>query len=273
MEQFNWWVIVPVFAALIALRWRRTSMLTWFAAWWIGMFLVVRYGFTVPVPMSVVKLYMGLVTAALVAYVLTDAGRIREVTEPLAAFMTERRYLPYLAAVALFIPAAVAFGIYRDMTRVPQPPSFARTIHPATPAEPIDVHGTSYDLGTADNPYRELEETDPAAFKARVENGRKIYYENCFYCHGDVMAGDGMFAHALNPIPTNFQDPGTIAMLREAFLFWRIAKGGPGLPAEGGPWASAMPAWENFLSEDEMWNVILFLYEFTGHRPRAVELH
>ena len=83
------------------------------------------------------------------------------------------------------------------------------------------------------------------------------------------MRGAGLFAHALNPIPTNFQDPGTIPQLQEAFLFWRISKGGPGLPTEGGPWATAMPAWEKFLSEEEMWDAILFLYDFTGARPRA----
>ena len=32
-----------------------------------------------------------------------------------------------------------------------------------------------------------------------------------------------------------------------------------------------MPAWEKFLKEDEMWDVILFLYDFTGQRPRAQE--
>jgi hypothetical protein len=85
------------------------------------------------------------------------------------------------------------------------------------------------------------------------------------------MAGAGMFAHALNPIPSNFQDGGTLPNLREAFLFWRISKGAPGMPEEGGPWESAMPVWENFLSEDEIWNVILFLYDFTGYKPRAVE--
>ncbi len=78
-----------------------------------------------------------------------------------------------------------------------------------------------------------------------------------------------MYAHGLNPIPTNFTDPGTIAQLQESFLFWRIAKGGPGLPAEGGPWDSAMPAWEKFLKEEEIWEVILFLYDHTGQRPRA----
>ena len=62
---------------------------------------------------------------------------------------------------------------------------------------------------------------------------------------------------------------GTIAQLSESFVFWRIAKGGPGLPREGTPWNSAMPVWENFLSEDEIWSVIIYLYEQTGRQPRA----
>ena len=32
-----------------------------------------------------------------------------------------------------------------------------------------------------------------------------------------------------------------------------------------------MPAWEKHLKEEEMWDVILFLYDFTGLRPRARE--
>ncbi len=66
------------------------------------------------------------------------------------------------------------------------------------------------------------------------------------------------------------QDPLIIPILQEGFLFWRIAKGAPGLPEEGGPWDSAMPAWESFLSEEEMWNVITFLTEFTGYPPRSL---
>ena len=76
------------------------------------------------------------------------------------------------------------------------------------------------------------------------------------------MSANGMFVHGLDPIPTNFHD--TIPLLRETYLFWRISKGGPGLPEEGGPWDTAMPVWEKFLKEDEMWDAILFLYDFTG---------
>ena len=39
------------------------------------------------------------------------------------------------------------------------------------------------------------------------------------------------------------------------------------MPEEGAPWDTAMPAWEKFLKEEEMWDVILFLYDFTGERP------
>jgi hypothetical protein len=32
-----------------------------------------------------------------------------------------------------------------------------------------------------------------------------------------------------------------------------------------------MPAWEKFLKEDEIWDAITFLYDFTERRPRAKE--
>jgi hypothetical protein len=32
-----------------------------------------------------------------------------------------------------------------------------------------------------------------------------------------------------------------------------------------------MPAWEKFLKEEEMWDAILFLYDFTEQKPRARE--
>lgn len=265
-------ILLPIVLVMLALRWLRPKMLAWLAVWWLGIFIFLRWGFTTPIPISVIKLYMGIVTGSLIAYVLADRGRVREVVEPLTAFIVERRFRPLLAATILAIPALVAFQIYAGMTATPKPPVFGRTVHPAPP-DAIDVHGTTVALGTADNPYRALEQSNPTEFTRRVESGREQYYKNCFYCHGDLMAGEGMFAHGLNPIPTNFQDPGTIAMLREAFLFWRVAKGGPGLPEEGGPWNSAMPVWESFMSEEEIWNVILFLYDFTGQRPRAVEVH
>lgn len=266
----KWTVILGLLAALVILRLFKPRMLIWAAAWWIACFGFIRFGFKVPIPHSVVLIYMTIISGALLAYITADPKRLAEVRDPIVSFMTEKRFQIALIVVALLIPAAVSFGIYRSMTKPLQPPGFARTIHPAPPAS-ITVHGKDYNLLTLDDPYIELKRSDPQAYAKHLETGREVYFRNCVYCHGDAMRGAGMYAHGLNPIPTNFQDPGTIAMLRTSFLFWRISKGAPGLPDEGGPWESAMPEWERFLNEDEIWDVILYLYDFTGQAPRAKE--
>jgi len=143
-----------------------------------------------------------------------------------------------------------------------------RTIHPAPPSK-FKAFGKSYNLTTLQNPYRKVEKEDPAKFKELVKEGGEVYIKNCQYCHGDKLDGKGPYASGLNPTPLNFQDVGTIAQLQESFLFWRISTGGPGLPAEAAPWISSMPIWQNFLTEDEIWKVILFLYNYTGRQPRS----
>jgi hypothetical protein len=102
-----------------------------------------------------------------------------------------------------------------------------------------------------------------------VREGGEIFFQNCHFCHGDNLNGRGLHAFAFNPIPANFTDPGTIAQLQETFIFWRVAKGGIGLPNEGFPWASVMPPWEQHLTVDEIWKVILFEYWHTGYYPRT----
>jgi mono/diheme cytochrome c family protein len=126
-----------------------------------------------------------------------------------------------------------------------------------------------FNLLTLENPYRKLEKEDPEKFAELVAEGAEVYIRNCQYCHGDKLDGAGPYAAGLNPMPMDFQDIGTIAQLQESFVFWRIATGGPGLPKEGAPWLSSMPVWQDMLTEEEIWKVILFLYDYTGHRPRS----
>ena len=263
-------VVVAVAAVFGLLRFRRTGLLTWALAWWIGIYVILRFGFTAPIPSSVISLYMGIVTIAILAYVSSSEDRRDEVARPLLAFMTDKRYTALLAATVIVIPALAAANVYVNMSVPLQPPLFSRTVHPASPSE-ITVHDKKINLDAGENPFLPLQSSNPAEFRKHVENGRRVYYQNCVFCHGDDLSGNGMFVHGLDPIPTNFADAGTIAMLRDTFLFWRIAKGGPGLPEEGGPWDTAMPAWEKFLKEEEIWDVILFLYDFTGQKPRAKE--
>jgi len=263
----NLLVVLAVAAVFGILRFRRTGLLLWAGAWWVGIYVLLRFGFTAPIPASVISIYMGIVSIAILAYVSSSEERREQVSRPLFRFMTEKRYTALLAATVVAIPALAAANVYVKMNVPLQPPLFSRTVHPASPSE-ITVHDKPINLD-GENPFRALETSNPAEFRKHVENGRQVYYRNCVFCHGDNMASTGMFVHGLDPLPTNFTDAGTIPMLRETFLFWRIAKGGPGLPEEGGPWDSAMPAWEKMLKEEEMWDAVLFLYDFTGRRPRA----
>jgi mono/diheme cytochrome c family protein len=263
---------IPVVLAVVAvfgfLRFRRTNLLVWAIVWWVGIYVLLRFGFSAPIPASVVAIYMGIVSIAILAYVSSSQERRDEISGPLVRFMTEKRYSLLLGATVIAIPALAAANVYVQMNAPLQPPYFPRTVHPASPSE-ITVHDKKINLDAGDNPLRELEKSNPQEFRKHVENGRRVYYRNCVFCHGDNMAANGMFVHGLDPIPTNFHD--TIPQLRETFLFWRIAKGGPGLPDEGGPWDTAMPAWEKILKEEEMWEAILFLYDFTDLKPRARE--
>lgn len=263
-------VIGGLIGARVATR-GKAGMLTWALLWWVGMFIAITWGFVIPVPSSVVTMYMAIITGALFAYITSDIERTASFMAPLIQVTTQARYRIILMLILLAVPLFAAWNVYRGMQVPLEAPSFGRTVHPAPP-DTITVHETEIDLIIADNPYREL---DPASdeFKSHATNGRRVYFENCFWCHGDAMAGDGMFAHGLNPIPTNFTDQGVLPMLQESFLLWRVAKGAPGMPEEGGPWDSAMPAWETFLTEEEMWDAILFLYDYTGYQPRAQEVH
>ena len=263
-------IVFAVLAVFAVLRFLRVNLLIWAIAWWVGIYVLLRFGFTAPIPSSVVSLYMGIVSIAILAYVSSSEERREDVSRPLVRFMTDKRYTVLLGATAVAIPALAAANVYVQMNVPLQPPLFSRTVHPASPSE-ITVHDKKVNLDTEENPFLKLQTSNPEEFRKRVDNGRRVYYRNCVFCHGDDLSGNGMFAHGLDPIPTNFADAGTIAMLRDTFLFWRISKGGPGLPEESGPWDSAMPSWEKLLKEDEMWEAILFLYDFTGQKPRAKE--
>src|SRR5204863_65667 len=104
----------------------------------------------------------------------------------------------------------------------------------------------------------------PESTPAYTADGKRIYYQNCLPCHGDHLDGQGHYASGFNPLPANFQDNGTIAQLTESFVFWRVAKGGPGLPREGTPWNSAMPAWKGRLSDAERRDVMAYLKTFSS---------
>lgn len=266
-------VMVALTVVVLLMIWRKVSALSWALGLWLVLWAAIKFGFQIPIPASVVKLYMCIVTLAIFAYITSSRERQEACTGPIIRLATDSRWRVMLAGIVLLVPMLAAFSVYAKMSVPLEAPGFGRTVHPAPPTS-ITVHEREINLVTAQNPYRELEQSDPEAFELHVENGRRVYYQNCFFCHGDYTGGDGMYSYGLNPIPSNFTDSQVLPALQESFIFWRVSKGAPGLPDEGGPWDSAMPAWENFLTEEEMWDVVLFIYDFNDYRPRAnVEHH
>lgn len=267
-----WYVLLPIILVIVVLNFVKPPLLVWVGVWFASIITFLNFGFTAPVPASIIKEYLAIVSIAMAIYVGSDQKRWQSVKDPIVRFLTEERYKTYLTILLTLLPLLFGVKVYFDSQIKIVPPGFGRSVHPAPPSS-VDFKGKKIDLIKGENPLRALEKNDPQKFQEQLQAGRITYYQNCFFCHGDKMQGDGIFNYALDPIPTNFQDPATIGMLQEGFLFWRISKGGIGLPDEGGPWASAMPAWEDFLNEDQIWQVILYLYDYTGNRPRAVEHH
>ena len=218
-----------------------------------------------PVPQSVLVQYMVTVLVGVLLWVSDNEARWKEFKEPIHRVLVDPEKKLTRGALMVAVPVLVAFVTWDQVKPSVSAPPALRSIHPAPPGQ-IQFRGETMQLSGLENPLRhegDLEE--------HYEAGKEIYYRNCLPCHGDPLDGRGHYAHGFNPAPLNFQDNGTIAQLTESFVFWRIAKGGPGLPAEGTPWNSAMPAWEDFLTADEIWAVTVFLYEQTGWTPRTWE--
>ncbi len=241
---------------------RSKKLLPIAAGLWLTIYLLLKFAIPVPLPSSMIFMYMSLVTVCILLYVSVFEDDIQSFFGPVRDFIrggAGEGAGRMIARVLVFltIPAYFAHGEYTRQMPSYEPPFEQRVVHPAPPTEFVGLY----------NPFREDEEH----FEENVRAGGEVFFKNCFFCHGDKLDGNGMFADGFNLRPANFIDPTTIPMLQEAFVFWRISKGGIGLPEESTPWSSAMPRWEAMLSEEERWKVILFLYDYTGYKPRTWE--
>lgn len=227
-------------------------------------YVIYRFGIRPPIPSSLVWLYMGITVLAVFLFYSSDSQAWSGVLKPLKeTLVKEERRLIRIIIFVLF-PLLVGFGAYRNVLPSLSPPAELRVVHPSPPAS-IDFRGKNIQILGLKNP---LSKEGPEGEK-HLAKGEKIYFENCFFCHGDNLDGKGHFAIGLNPPPADFTDTGTIAQLQESYVFWRIAKGGPGLPKESAPWNSSMPAWENRLTDEEVWQVTMYIYQGAGVKPRT----
>jgi mono/diheme cytochrome c family protein len=218
-----------------------------------------------PVPDSVLLQYMLTALVGILLYVSDNEERWSRFKEPIRATLVDADKRWVRVALLVALPLLVGWLTYSQVRPSVAAPVQLRSIHPAPPPS-ISFRGRTIRLAGLENPLRA-----DGSIEEDYEEGKRVYYQNCLPCHGDLLDGNGHYAHGFDPRPLDFTSSGTIAQLTESFVFWRIAKGGPGLPVEGTPWNSAMPAWEPILSEEEIWAVIIFLYQQTGWTPRTWE--
>jgi len=270
---------------------------------WIFIQCYLKYRIYPPIPFSVRAIYGTVSACGVFMWVSGSESEWQEFRRPilnvLDGITPKHKMIRMLALIV--IPIALWGFAYNSFKPSFEEPIELRVVHPAPPAT-TKVHGKTFVLQTAESPFRvnpdgkydqkytdarivdqsmgrlmkdvndpNYNPWDPNAvgYTKYVREGGEIFYQNCHFCHGDNLNGRGMWAYAFNPIPANFTDAGTIAQLQETFVFWRVSKGGIGLPGEGFPWASVMPPWEQHLTTDEIWKVVMFEYWHTGYYPRT----
>ncbi|MBN8579237.1 MAG: c-type cytochrome [Anaerolineae bacterium] len=104
-----------------------------------------------------------------------------------------------------------------------------------------------------------------------LANGKELYAQNCAACHGENGAGDGVFADDLAIVgessmqtmegamdmvmqsPVDFTDPQRILGASPALLQGKILRGGMG---------TGMPMWGSIFTEDQIWDLIAYIYSF-----------
>ena len=110
-----------------------------------------------------------------------------------------------------------------------------------------------------------------------LANGKKLFAQNCAACHGEKGAGDGVFADDIAEAgeasmqtmagadtmtmqtPANFTDPKRMLGASPALLQGKILRGGMG---------TGMPMWGSIFTEQQIWDLVDYLYSFQFEYPK-----
>jgi mono/diheme cytochrome c family protein len=218
-----------------------------------------------PLPGQVIVMFMIMSFFSFLIYFSIRDDTLKAFLEPMRAVLADDdKKALRVVIVYVLIPLLAGYIAYDYVRPTFEPPLSARITHPEPPSE-IDFKGTTIRILGLENPLGK----DAANFSKYVEEGKVVYFQNCFICHGADLDGRGNFAQAFNPPPPPFRGTDTIAQLPESYVFWRIAKGWRGLPAGATPWDSAMPAFEDLLTQEQIWKVDMYIYDATGNKPRT----
>lgn len=114
-------------------------------------------------------------------------------------------------------------------------------------------HGVPEEATEVENPI--------AASEDSITAGATLYAENCAVCHGETGEGDGPTAEGLEPPPADLHATHVQANTDGA-LFYIISHGRPD---------TAMPPWDNTLTEEERWHLVNYIRTFGSNDGAAAD--
>lgn len=240
-----------------------------------GVYLFLKYGIPylsmlivasehpIPIPSVLLNMFMILAIVGALVYVSVTEAKLQEFLSPILTLLrggpaASPRFQVMRGGILILVPLAVGYQVYNRTKPSTASPTALRIQHPTIPGEFEDLK----------NPFRDY---SGEAFDQAMEEGIIQYQKNCRPCHGTRADGEGPMARGFRLKPANFRDPGTIATLIESYALWRVTKGAPGLPPAASPWDSAMPSWEDDVSRELMWKIIMAEYRTAGVEPRRPE--
>ena len=121
------------------------------------------------------------------------------------------------------------------------------------------------------------------AAPGNAEKGKEIYMKRCVWCHGEEGDGDSAAAERLMPPPRDFtsgmykiKTTGREDMVpNDEDIFRMIKYGMPGNFEKGkqsiNPGGTAMPGWGDILSDNDIWDLVATVKEFSEYTEETPE--
>ena len=240
----------------------------------------------VPTPLTLVQWFMSMGILGCLVYVTSSEQRIREFQSFLVPDKSDVLGSMLCKLILIAIPLVVGWTVF-SMSRTGSAAPIELCIqHPSNIPEVYrnlenPLRNPNAEMLAKFKEKQELEangkELRKAFEQACIQEGRILYQATCRVCHGTKTDGNGPFARGYRRRPVDFTIKDTIATITESVAFWRIKEGGSkhsgggGVPSESCPWDSAMPAWKNDFTDEQIWKIIMAEYDTAHVKPRVPE--
>ncbi len=240
------WTVVALVATYVFLR----IVVPWISVW-LGLSQL-----PAPVPVFALGIYMLCAGIGSLVFVSSDESRWRDFLAPIVRLLVLKSGPGWRMRLLILglAPLVIGWGVWQRVSPSADVATAIRLQHPTQPAA-----------------YANLVNPHPVLSGDSARTGTILYQKNCRPCHGAAADGAGPLARGLRLRPIDFTDGGTIASLVESYPFWRVSEGNAGMPDIATPWNSAMPAWQDELSDDDIWRIITTEYRISGTEPRKPE--